>query len=242
MGPKGSKADADAKYVSEAATAAEEDELLVGGHNPDNSFRKNVSICIIVHLLYVILPFTGLLLPIYLAIFHERYRHRAILLAVTYWTYVFTNQAHKQHGRPWKWAENHPLIRYLFEWFPVRILRTSKLDPAKKYVLACAPHGVLAFNRAAVGFCTEQLWDKAFPGVTFRVLTASAAFYLPVIRELWLWSYCVDASKKTAQKVMRDLGSSVFVYPGGEKEQMETMKVTSPLKNSCAKVDTHLNK
>lgn len=61
-------------------------------------------------------------------------------------------------------------------------------------------------------------------GVKFRVLTATAAFFVPLIRELWLWSYCVDASKTTAVRVMEKEKCSVFVYPGGEKEQMETVR------------------
>ena len=106
----------------------------------------------------------------------------------------------------------------------MRIRRTTELDPKKQYVFACHPHGAFAFNRGVVGFCTDVLWDKAFPGVKFRVLTATAAFFVPWIRELWLWSYCVDASKKTAVYVMEKLRCSVFVYPGGEREQMETVR------------------
>ena len=81
--------------------------------------------------------------------------------------------------------------------------------------MMCAhPHGVLAFNRALFGFSTRTLWDRAFPGVKFRVLTATAAFRVPVIREMWLWSYCIDASKTTCRGAM-DAGLSILLYPGG---------------------------
>ena len=90
--------------------------------------------------------------------------------------------------------------------------------------MMCAhPHGVLAFNRALFGFSTRTLWDRAFPGVKFRVLTATAAFRVPVIREMWLWSYCIDASKATCRGAM-DAGLSILLYPGGEKEQILTIK------------------
>jgi hypothetical protein len=104
----------------------------------------------------------------------------------------------------------------------VRILRTQELDSSKKYIFACHPHGTLAFNRAAVGFSTDTLWNQAFPGISFRVLTARAAFFVPFIRELWLWSSCVDASREVATKLLRDKNCSLFVYPGGEKEQIQT--------------------
>ena len=48
----------------------------------------------------------------------------------------------------------------------------------------------MAEDSAAFGFDIGNLWEAAFPGVDFRVLTATAAFYVPVIREMWLWSYC----------------------------------------------------
>ena len=119
--------------------------------------------------------------------------------------------------------ENNFLVRLLLEWFPIRILRTKKMDKDKLYVFACHPHGTLAFSRAAVGFSTRTLWDVAFPDVKFRVLTATAPFFIPFIREWWLWSYCIDASKPTAVKAMRQLHASIFVYPGGELEQIETI-------------------
>lgn len=55
--------------------------------------------------------------------------------------------------------------RWVFEWLPLRLLRTSELPPEKRYVFACHPHGALAFNRGAVGFCTDALWNAAFPGM-----------------------------------------------------------------------------
>ncbi|CAN0082773.1 unnamed protein product, partial [Ectocarpus fasciculatus] len=126
-------------------------------------------------------------------------------------------------SKPWPFFINLPIVRYVLEWLPIKIRRTTELDKDQLYVFACHPHGTLAFNRGAVGFSTDTLWDAAFPGIKFRVLTATAAFFVPFIRELWLWSYCVDASKPTAVRAMQVEKSSVFVYPGGEKEQLETV-------------------
>jgi hypothetical protein len=201
------------------------EEVLVGGSEPSASLIKSCLIFVIFHVLYLILPVSLLIGP-FLLLFLTKdpyYQGGAILWVIIYWGNVFTSKVHREHGAPWKSFENNPLVRYLIEWLPVRIFRKSKLNPEKLYVFGCHPHGTLAFNRAAVGFSTLSLWDQAFPGIKFRVLTASAAFYVPFIRELWLWSYCVDASKKTATKVMRDLRASVFVYPGGEQEQIETV-------------------
>ena len=55
------------------------------------------------------------------------------------------------------------------------------------------------------------------------MLTASAAFKVPVIREMWLWTSCIDASKHVARKALL-YRKSLLLYPGGEKEQMLTVK------------------
>jgi 1-acyl-sn-glycerol-3-phosphate acyltransferase len=73
------------------------------------------------------------------------------------------------------------------------------------------------------GFCTRRFWKPAFPGINFRVLTATAAFRIPVIREMWLWSWCIDASKRVAVRAL-SRGTSLLLYPGGEKEQLLTQR------------------
>lgn len=69
----------------------------------------------------------------------------------------------------------------------------------------------------------RTLWNKAFPGVNFRVLTATVALRVPLIREMWLWSYCIDASKHVARNALKH-NTNLLLYPGGEREQMMTQK------------------
>mmetsp|Transcript_86165 Transcript_86165/g.168545 ORF Transcript_86165/g.168545 Transcript_86165/m.168545 type:complete len:342 (-) Transcript_86165:31-1056(-) len=199
------------------------DELLVGNYSENDSFLKTCIIFVLFHVLYLIFPVAVIVGPPLLAYFFPMYRITLLTVAGVYWVYVFTDKSYKHLGAPWKDVENMALVRIILEWLPIRILRTTKLDKDKIYVFACHPHGTLAFSRAAVGFSTRTLWDLAFPDIKFRVLTASAPFFVPFIRELWLWSYCIDASKPTAVEAMRQLRASIFVYPGGELEQIETI-------------------
>lgn len=198
-------------------------EILVGGYNKDSSIWKTVLVFVVFHLLYLFLPLFITLAPPFIAYVYPNYRVFTLSIAAVYWTYVFTDNSYKNLGSPWKAMENLPLAVMILEWLPIRILRTTELDASKLYVFACHPHGTLACSRAAVGFSTRTLWDKAFPNLTFRVLTATAPFFVPFIREFWLWSYCIDAAKPTAVKAMRELHASLFLYPGGELEQMETV-------------------
>jgi 2-acylglycerol O-acyltransferase 2 len=73
------------------------------------------------------------------------------------------------------------------------------------------------------GFSTSTLWTHVFPGVQFRVLAATAALRVPMIREMWLWSYCIDASKAVARRALAKR-ISLALYPGGEREQMMTVR------------------
>jgi len=210
------------KESKKQQAGAKEQPILFGNSNPDNSLFNQLKIFVVFHMLYVIAPFGFALSPIVVIVFAPEIYQKAFgVLAIILYSLTFDG-SHKKSGRPWEWFLNTSLVKMMVEWNPIRILRTAELDAEKLYVFGCHPHGTLAYNRAAVGFSTDTLWNAAFPGIKFRVLTATAAFFVPVIRELWLWSYCVDASKPVAVRVMKEHGCSVFVYPGGEKEQLET--------------------
>ena len=51
-----------------------------------------------------------------------------------------------------------------------------------------------------------------------KVLVASAAFYVPLIRELWLASYCISASRSVATNALRKGPTAMLIYPGGMDE------------------------
>lgn len=52
-------------------------------------------------------------------------------------------------------------------------------------------------------------------------LVASVLFWIPLVRELSVWTRCIDASKPVAERALRN-GSSLMVIPGGEAEQIAT--------------------
>lgn len=111
-----------------------------------------------------------------------------------------------------------PLITGLIR-APVKVVSETTLDPQRQSIIAAAPHGILSLNHAlyftdAGGFLSMFPHDR-------RDLGASVIFRIPLFRELLLWAGCVDASKATARKMLKS-GKSLFIYPGGEKEQMLT--------------------
>eukprot|EP00467_Chlorarachnion_reptans_P009924 CAMPEP_0114498690 /NCGR_PEP_ID=MMETSP0109-20121206/7007_1 /TAXON_ID=29199 /ORGANISM="Chlorarachnion reptans, Strain CCCM449" /LENGTH=241 /DNA_ID=CAMNT_0001676185 /DNA_START=370 /DNA_END=1095 /DNA_ORIENTATION=+ len=95
-------------------------------------------------------------------------------------------------------------------------------SPSNAYVIGVHPHGVAADYRA----CLEGLIYDMFPAFEkckrgWRTLAASILFWLPLVREVVLWTGCVDAGRLSANKVLKE-GNSVIVLPGGEAEQIRT--------------------
>ena len=135
--------------------------------------------------------------------------------------FFFTVRSESRLGRPWRAFQDLPLWTWIFRYFPMSIVKTADVSPKQLYIFGLHPHGCLAFARGMFGFGTSAIWERQFPGVDFRVLTATAALRVPLIREMWLWSNCIDASKPVARGALR-LGMNLMLYPGGEREQMLT--------------------
>lgn len=105
------------------------------------------------------------------------------------------------------------------------------------YILALHPHGPfplsasllmpqLAVFGAALGDCFARL----------RFAAASAVFWLPVVRDMYLALGCVEASRKTLTHVLMH-GYSVAILPGGEHEQLLVCADDSPFEDIVAPRD-----
>lgn len=81
-----------------------------------------------------------------------------------------------------------------------------KFDPSKPVVIGIHPHGVASDYRVAM----DGLLYEALPGRTVLTLSASILFKLPLVRELCLWTRCIDASKPVASRALKH-GKSLLV-------------------------------
>jgi hypothetical protein len=218
---------------------------------PQPGWGKTIAVCCAFHTFYIGLPTTLVAGPLLVGYyFGARVAVGALLAYVVSTAFLGgTFRPENGTGAPSRWCVNLPHWWWLFQYFPARIVGDGQLamaaalseeadgplpppppfavdlgvDPADLHIFVLHPHGTLAFHRALFGFATKQLWEKAFPALSFRVLTATAALLVPFIREWWLWSYCVDASRPVAQGVL-DAGISLVLYAGGEHEQMLTQR------------------
>ena len=84
-------------------------------------------------------------------------------------------------------------------------------------ILAVHPHGVASDYRILM----DGLLYAIFPKRKILTLAASVLFAIPLVRELTLWTRCIDARKKYASRAL-GRGCSLLVLPGGEAEQIAT--------------------
>jgi hypothetical protein len=62
---------------------------------------------------------------------------------------------------------------------------SEPLDPAKRYIFAYMPHGMLPAGMVYMSFLPS--WSAAFPGVLPVPLTASVIHWVPMLREAVQW-------------------------------------------------------
>lgn len=86
-------------------------------------------------------------------------------------------------------------------------------------VLAVHPHGVASDYRILL----DGMLYEALPKREVLALSASVLFYIPMVRELALWTRCVDARKVVAARALKHR-KSLMVIPGGEQEQIRTVE------------------
>ena len=144
-----------------------------------------------------------------------------------YYLYILLwNRPERNEGARWiAFSKNFILFRIIREFLSLKLVVSDKLkvreaQPKAQFVFAVFPHGSNSDYRIVL----DGLLAGALPNVysSIRVLAASVLFRIPVVRELALWTGCVDASRSVAEKLL-SRGRSLLVLPGGQAEQMRTI-------------------
>lgn len=121
-------------------------------------------------------------------------------------------------ARYWDWFATHPTWKYLFSYFPAKMVYTTPIDPNKRYIFGSHPHGVLSISHLLF-MCDGCGFHDVSPGKTRRDVAAGVVFMIPVFRELCLWLGCVHASASTARRMLNQQ-RSLLTLPGGMNEQI----------------------
>jgi 1-acyl-sn-glycerol-3-phosphate acyltransferase len=137
-------------------------------------------------------------------------------------------KCHLKDGLPWRgfvenWTIGKIMKSYLnlkFGELPKAFVEEEK-KPGAQFIIAGFPHGCGSEFRVLMEGIVQNVMPNIVQSNNYRTLAASVLFHIPLIRELVLWTGCVDANRKTAGKCL-DRGRSLLILPGGEAEQILT--------------------
>lgn len=149
-------------------------------------------------------------------------------LVLPYYTYILVvDRSDSKLGSPWEsFRKDFVLLRQAREFLNLRLIGNAALERHEaqhkekaQYILGVFPHGLNAdFRIMADGLLSEVLPQSAS---RVRTLSATILFWIPIVREFALWTGCVDASKPVAKRCLRH-GLSLYIFPGGQQEQLRT--------------------
>ncbi|XP_058797266.1 2-acylglycerol O-acyltransferase 2-A-like [Phymastichus coffea] len=119
--------------------------------------------------------------------------------------FYYDSDAHWRGGRSGKWTEklrNLKIWKHCANYFPVKLIKTTDLDPSSNYILCGFPHGLFAFGFASAFGANCTNCDDMFPGLEFRILSLRLFFYVPFFRELALIFGGCSCSKESMQYLL----------------------------------------
>jgi len=144
-----------------------------------------------------------------------------------YYMYILLlSQPETDEGSRWDWfTRNFIALRALRRFLGIQLMLNEQLlvDQAKEnaqLLFAVFPHGANSDFRIAL----DGMLLDALPNVGHKThtLAATVLFRIPIVREMALWTGCVDARRSVAESMLRRK-QSLLVLPGGQAEQIRTV-------------------
>lgn len=144
---------------------------------------------------------------------------RTAMAAYVAWIALVDRRTPYTGGRVWQAARRLALWRWAADYFPTALHVTRPLDPAKRYVFACHPHGVLSLSVIFSMLLAPRRPNEALGGVDYRVATVTFNSFMPLWREVLLWVGFVNADRASLERCLDD-GLSVVTVVGGAVESL----------------------
>lgn len=105
---------------------------------------------------------------IILGLFFTSYYPIAIIYLT--WAYLIDGRTPDHGGRRSEFVRKARVWKYFRDYFPIKLIKTTELDPSKNYVFGYHPHGVLCAG-AFCNFATEATdFSNTFPGIIPHLL------------------------------------------------------------------------
>lgn len=112
-------------------------------------------------------------------------RYWPVVLIYALWM-IYDRKTPAQGGRRVHFIRNWSIWRYMANYFPLSLVKTSELDPKNNYLFACHPHGIFSCSHFC-NFATEGSgFSETFPNITPHLMVLPAGFRFPIFRDYFL--------------------------------------------------------
>lgn len=163
--------------------------------------------------------FWGSMILLYLT-FYTRFFWIALLYMA--WLY-YDRETPRRGGRRSDFVRRWRVWKYGTDYYPAELYKTAELDTGRNYIFGYHPHGIAAigavshFGSEATGF------SSLFPGITPWILTLNINFWLPLQREVFLFSGCCSADRESLKWILskEGTGNAVVIAIGGAQEALD---------------------
>ncbi|XP_024120447.1 2-acylglycerol O-acyltransferase 2, partial [Oryzias melastigma] len=126
-------------------------------------------------------------------------------------------------GRRSQWVRSWTVWEHFRDYFPLKLIKTVDLDPAKNYIFGFHPHGVLVAGGFG-NFCTEATgFSRLFPGLRPHLLMLPFWFRVPFFRDYIMCGGLVSSSKASLSHLISqpEGGNVAVIAVGGASEALD---------------------
>lgn len=140
--------------------------------------------------------------------------------------YIYDWDTCERGGRRSQFVRGLRIWKYMRDYFPVRLVKTTELPSDRNYIMGYHPHGIMSAG-AIVNFASEGTkFSEMFPNIVPHVLTLRMNFYFPFYRELPLLYGICSVSRKSLEWIlnMKGKGNAAVIVIGGAQEALDSHK------------------
>lgn len=125
-----------------------------------------------------------------------------LVVAYLTWVYFVDLETFNRGGRRVEFVRNNVFFRYMRDYYPVSMVKTSELDSTRNYIFGYHPHGMIP-EGLVVGFASEALqFSKTFPGIVPYIGAHAYLIWFQFL-DLVKMMYSVDSLKLDAFRVIK---------------------------------------
>ncbi|KAK9302952.1 hypothetical protein QLX08_005218 [Tetragonisca angustula] len=127
-----------------------------------------------------------------------------------------------------QWLRTSAMSRYVCSYFPIKLVKTSDLDPNKLYLFCNFPHGILSTG-VCVAFGTDAAgYRELFPGIEIRIVILDRHYQTPIFREYCRITCGANSSPESVNQLLSTkpqapyTGRATVLMVGGAAEATES--------------------